>query len=243
MSIKFLSAVWADYPGDGSRLLVLLALADYADDGGVCFPSMAAIAKKTRLSTHQARRMVHALTEEGIVEIIGNHWGGAPGATRRYRINLEGMTASTGATPSMDATPSTHAPDGLHPCTETASTGASLTVNEPSLTVSNKSTSRKSSEKTFSQFMASCKESGEKPIPESDPVFQYVEQVGIDHEMLKACWQEFKSAYLSSGKKQKDWRAHFRNAVRRNWYKLWFLKEGMQAQWTTAGEQARRAQA
>lgn len=92
--------------------------------------------------------------------------------------------------------------------------------------------------------METCKASGEKSIPENDPVFEYAETVGLDHEMIAVCWQEFKAAFLPDGsKRQKDWRAHFRNAVRRNWYKLWYLKDGAAAQWTSVGEQARRAAA
>ena len=95
----------------------------------------------------------------------------------------------------------------------------------------------------MASFLDACKTSGEKPISDEDSIFEYAKKVGIAHEMLSVCWQEFKAAFLSTSKRQKDWRAHFRNAVRRNWYKLWFLKDGEAAQWTTAGEQARRAAA
>ncbi|TEX49307.1 MAG: hypothetical protein CFR70_03725 [Rhodocyclaceae bacterium] len=74
-------------------------------------------------------------------------------------------------------------------------------------------------------------------------MFDYADKVGIDQEMVVVCWREFRDAYLPSKKTQADWRAHFRNAVRRNWYKLWYLKDGEPAAWTTAGEQARRAAA
>lgn len=96
---------------------------------------------------------------------------------------------------------------------------------------------------SLTSFLEQCKSSGQKPISDEDPIFEYAAKVGIDREMLVVCWQEFKAAHLQSGKTQADWRAHYRNAVRRNWYKLWFLKDGSIAQWTTQGEQARRAAA
>mgnify|MGYP001767140498 CR=1 FL=1 len=92
-------------------------------------------------------------------------------------------------------------------------------------------------------FLAACKASGETPIPADDLIHDYAEKVGIDQDMLATAWQEFKDRFLPTAKRQRDWRAHFRNAVRRNWFGLWFLKEGEAARWTTAGEQARRAAA
>lgn len=96
---------------------------------------------------------------------------------------------------------------------------------------------------TLRQFLDSCKAAGEKPILAGDPIFDYAEKVGIAEDMLTVCWKEFRDSHLSTLKRKADWRAHYRNAVRRNWYKLWFLRDGEPAGWTTAGEQARRAAA
>jgi hypothetical protein len=143
MSIRIMAKVWELYPGGGTELLSLLALADWSDDDGRCYPSMAAIAKKTRLSISQARRVVHGLIGDGFVQVIGNENGGPPGSSRQYRIDIGHLTACIGAsgtasahaTPSTDARASTHARDGLHGCAETASAHASLTIIEPSITV------------------------------------------------------------------------------------------------------------
>ncbi|WP_382253451.1 helix-turn-helix domain-containing protein [Hydrogenophaga bisanensis] len=105
MSIKVMNLVWDHYPAGGSELLALLALADWSNDTGVCFPSMAAIATKTRLSRSQAQRVVHGLINDGFVSVLENSMGGAPGMTRRYRLNIEKLTGSAGATGRMDATP------------------------------------------------------------------------------------------------------------------------------------------
>ena len=48
MSISVMSAAWKNFPGGGPELLTLLALADWADDEGYCYPSMRRIAHKTR---------------------------------------------------------------------------------------------------------------------------------------------------------------------------------------------------
>lgn len=131
-----MSLVWESYPGGGSDLLALLALADWSDDNGRCYPSMAAIARKTRLSRSQSQRVVHQLIEAGFVAVVGNETGGAPGSTRQYRINLSMLTGSMDATGSAHATGRTHAQEGSHGCGETGSAHATQTVIEPSITVS-----------------------------------------------------------------------------------------------------------
>ncbi|HBI8622146.1 TPA: helix-turn-helix domain-containing protein, partial [Escherichia coli] len=95
MAIKVMSLVWEGYPGGGSDLLAMLALADWSDDNGRCYPSMSSIATKTRLSRSQAQRVVHGLIDSGFVQVIGNEAGGAPGATRQYRIVLTKLTGCT----------------------------------------------------------------------------------------------------------------------------------------------------
>ena len=81
MAVKILSLVFEYFPEGGSELLAMLALADWSDDLGLCYPSMAAIAKKVRLSRCQAQRVVKGLTKSGWLAVEANQFGGAPGAT------------------------------------------------------------------------------------------------------------------------------------------------------------------
>jgi uncharacterized protein YdaU (DUF1376 family) len=93
-------------------------------------------------------------------------------------------------------------------------------------------------------FLAACTEAGELPIPADDSIYAYAESIGLPDEYLALAWGWFKAN--RAGAKQagvNGWRAHFRDAVRGNWPKLWYAaKEGGWAL-TTAGEQARRAAA
>ena len=133
MSVSVFSLVWDGYPGGGSELLALLALADWSDDAGRCWPSMTNIAAKCRLSRSQAQRVTHELIKAGFLVVEGNAEGGPPGASRRYRIALDLLTGRTHATGSADATGRTHAQDGSHGCAETGRTHATQTVSEPSV--------------------------------------------------------------------------------------------------------------
>jgi uncharacterized phage protein (TIGR02220 family) len=118
MSLQAMSMVWRS-PYGGSVKLTLLALADWCDDSGEnLYPSISKVAKKIGASQSQTRRIMHGFINEGLLEVVGNHHGGAAGQTRRYRLHLDKLAVTTGAdaTPSTRATPSANARHPLHPC-------------------------------------------------------------------------------------------------------------------------------
>lgn len=53
----------------GERLIVLLALADWANDEGECFPGMEQIAIKARVTKDGASRIIKWLTEQGYLSV------------------------------------------------------------------------------------------------------------------------------------------------------------------------------
>lgn len=75
--------------------LVLLALCDWANDVGVCFPSVATIAHKSSISRRHCQRILAVLIADGLVEIVGNASGGL--ASRRYRVNPTGTRSGDGS--------------------------------------------------------------------------------------------------------------------------------------------------
>ena len=79
-----MSEVWEHADSEGGELLVLLALADFADDSGWCFPSVPVVAAKARLSPRQARTHIRRLEAKGLV-FCPSTKGGA-GHSNRYRI-------------------------------------------------------------------------------------------------------------------------------------------------------------
>lgn len=83
MSIFVTSQVWRNAPVEGSALLVLLALADFADDEGVCWPAIGTIADKARISERSAQRSIRKMAEEGLIEIFDN---AGPKGANRYRV-------------------------------------------------------------------------------------------------------------------------------------------------------------
>lgn len=89
---------------------------------------------------------------------------------------------------------------------------------------------------TFDDFAADCRTSGIPAIPEDDPILAYAEKAGITAEMMRLAWGKFRERYSGTTKRYADWRAHFRNAVRDNWFRLWYVAEDGHVRLTTAGK-------
>lgn len=89
-------------------------------------------------------------------------------------------------------------------------------------------------------YLALCKASGTKAVPEGCAVLRYVDQVGISREVFALHWQEFKHRHIQSDKRQRDWLKTLLNSVRSNWYGLWIINAEGACVLTTKGIQAQR---
>lgn len=115
MSIELMSGVWKmDLPT--FEKLVLLALADCANDEGLCWPSIATLERKTNAGRRTVQRSIRALESAGILKRQE-----VPGKGCKYYITLR--QTDTGA--------------GKSPVPESAPTGATV-APKPSRTTSNK---------------------------------------------------------------------------------------------------------
>ena len=87
MSIFVLDWVWKNSGHKGSELLLLLAVADFAnEDGGGAYPSIPSLAKKSRLSRRQVQRVLHHLEESGELAI---EYGAGEKRQNYYRITFK----------------------------------------------------------------------------------------------------------------------------------------------------------
>jgi DNA-binding transcriptional regulator YhcF (GntR family) len=65
-----MSRIWEKAATDDpSTLLVLLALADWANDEGICWPAIDSIAEKCRISSRTAQRIIKELEELGALKV------------------------------------------------------------------------------------------------------------------------------------------------------------------------------
>ncbi len=87
MSIYCMSYVWQTSQEHGTSLLMLLALADYANDSGKCWPGVKALAQKCRISERNARFLIRQLEDDGVIrtDIHAGTFGNG-GRTNRYTI-------------------------------------------------------------------------------------------------------------------------------------------------------------
>jgi hypothetical protein len=118
--------IWESGPPKQGPLLVMLALADYANDQGQCWPSIKSIAKKSRITDRGTQKILRSLEAEGWICIdTGNGRHGCNkyqiNPERRYTPERGSPRTSITETPNVDAeTPNVDTPEPL------------LTINEPS---------------------------------------------------------------------------------------------------------------
>lgn len=67
MSIKLMTAAWEREDLAATHKLVLLALADWANDEGLCWPSINRLAIKTSMASRSVQRLIRQLEEMGFV--------------------------------------------------------------------------------------------------------------------------------------------------------------------------------
>jgi hypothetical protein len=120
-----MAAVWERSKHQGGALLVLLGIADHANDLGVAYPSIERLARKARVTERHARRLIRQLADSGELKVEA---GAGPHGTNLYRLNL----------PLTDCPPDKLPPDPdvrvpLTPASVPPDMGVSQTIIEPSV--------------------------------------------------------------------------------------------------------------
>lgn len=95
MSIQAMAQVWK-LPASmttPSQRLVLLALADHADDDGVCWPGLKGLVQKTGLTMKTVRKHISGLVSKEIVVCTHRYRPDGSQTSNLYRLSLPGMKA------------------------------------------------------------------------------------------------------------------------------------------------------
>jgi len=85
--------------------LILMALADAADDQGICWPSVAAIAVKVGVSTRTVRRVMQTLIRRELLSAEQRYRGDGSCSSNRYRLSMQGGDKLSPAPDRGDTTP------------------------------------------------------------------------------------------------------------------------------------------
>ena len=105
MSIKLMTKVWERTDVSSTQKLVLLALADWANDDGLCWPSIARLATKSSLGTRAIQNAIRSMEEMRLIEREE-----VAGKGNRYWIRMD-TPARDAPLHEMHPTPALNAPN------------------------------------------------------------------------------------------------------------------------------------
>ncbi len=206
MSIKIMSAVWEFGPPKQAERFVLLALADYANDDGECWPSIAGIQRKTCMSERGVQTIIRRLEVDGWVTVsIGNG-----------RKNCNNYKIQT----PQDMHPAPYAPTQETPHMK-AKTPHMTAINpagyapEPSLTIKEPSVSEPVNIKR-----AKARGSMPNDATISDAMLIEAEKRGHGPVEATAQFAKFKDSALANGRTYVDWDAAWRNWLTSPYFKI-----------------------
>lgn len=152
MSVKIMTAVWAvDLPH--ADKIVLLALADNANDDGYCYPSSTTIARKCGMAERSVRRVITRLAVDGHITVTER-----PGRSCTFLVHpgpsVRGTPDRQSPGPKVTPDPQSSTPDPQSPPPRTVRPNtpdrqSPITIIEPSIEPSR---NRQSHEVTRSVF-------------------------------------------------------------------------------------------
>ena len=140
MSIRIMSKIWEDGPKSQSERFVLLALADYANDDGECWPSIAGISRKTCLTERGVRQIIRRLQQDGWLDVDE---GGGRKNCNLYRVKTLNEVQSE-LNSAMNVVQENPERGSIN--TERGSTNTERGAAEPSITINKPSSLNKGDE-------------------------------------------------------------------------------------------------
>jgi hypothetical protein len=191
VSVGWSDRVWKHTKASGSRLLVLLAIADNADEAtGIAWPSVGYLSRKTRITERAVQRSIQWLHHAAELSIQPRS-----GSSNRYRLEVGRGDASDRGVKLTGVTlesPGGDAGDGGGVTLVTPRT-VSRTVKEPS----------------------KKKETRRTRLPDVFPLTEELRNyaVGKGCKNPERTFEAFTTHYRGNGKTQLDWVATFRTWV------------------------------
>ena len=232
MSVRTMAKVWDLSQHGGTDLLMLLAIADFADDQGNAYPSVTTLAEKCRMKQRNAQVILGTLRASGELDVRPNE---GPRGTNLYRITLATQGMQHSAPMQGNAPQHSNAQGGAKECAE----GMQHSAPEPSLNHQEppKRARRSSAGQIFITWYETAKAANPDLFTEEEPVFKYLEKVGLNRDFFLVAWFWFREKHRHSEKVQKDWPKTLLNYVRNNYGRLWYLDKEQNWRLTSAGKQ------
>jgi len=201
--------------------------------------SLSRLSEMTGISKANLSRAVNSLSEKGVISKKNGEYGQSLQVNKCAKewVSDSGVVKTT--------TPGGLLKQQRGGCQNNNSGVVVLTTTKETIKTNYQKKKKKVKKKEISlvDFLKEMSEKGEKGIQPNDKIFDYGRAVGVSDEMLMTAWHKFKDFYIGKvDKKQKDWRAVFRNCVKDNWYAYWGIPDhdDEPAYWTSKGKQKRR---
>ena len=206
MSVKVLSRVWEHSAHGGTELLLMLAIADFADDDGRAYPAVPTLAAKCRLQQRRANYILSKLKASGELEVSANT---GPRGTNRYRIMLPlhpGASLHCAAPlQSMVSTPALHGIKPLH-----------SSADEPSGTVINRQRGRASAPPAPpTKSRRATRLATDWTLPDAYRAFCVEVRPDLNPDAVAESFRDHWIAKAGKDATKTDWLAAWRNWVRR----------------------------
>jgi hypothetical protein len=96
MSLMAMSLVWKYSRQKGTKLLLMLALADHCNDDLICWPGRKHLAEKIRMSERYTKDLIDNLLTQKPIELLLLEEGGGRGHSPHYRIVLSDRKGEAG---------------------------------------------------------------------------------------------------------------------------------------------------
>lgn len=111
MSIRAMIWAWGRPLGPAAKL-TLMALADIADDQGICWPSVGLLATKCTISERTTQRLLASLERLGLIDIEPRFRPDGSRTSNRFRLKLDGGDNLTPLPAVNDVAPPPASPGG-----------------------------------------------------------------------------------------------------------------------------------
>lgn len=199
LSIRVMTQVWANSQQKGSGLILLLAIADHANDDGYAYPGVETLAKKSRMSERNTRYVLDQLVAGGELAIAR---GTGPKGTNEYRVlvspNLELFDGGGAKIAGAKFAPATERSAGVQPSVKR---GATAIAPESSVNVS----------KPSERATRATRLKGDWVLPKAWGEWALTEQPTWTPEHVRKVALIFFNHWTSTGK----------NAAKTDWLKTW----------------------
>lgn len=217
MSIAAMAHIWEHSQQAGRELLLMLAIADFANDQGVAWPSINTLARRTRTATRTVQRLLSRIPPTEL-EIQPN---AGPNGTHLFRVVLHRNLALFPDTGYPQGGDNLSGGDKLSGVTKSTKRGDTAVSPEPSLTIILNNRRRASARAVDNPKPVDNSTTKDKTLMPadfgiSDAVRAWAKRNGYT-PWLDLHLEYFRDYAHANGVRYRDWDGAFRNSIRADW--------------------------